>query len=148
MGTDSEDLARVLQRLGEEYRKDIQYDSRIFCVVKLSVAYWVVNSEICKRPGNTEIRIPIRTDGTGKNIPVNTEQFHDFVQLRDNGIIVPAWLAAESNLRARNYTPLDTMYRNIGGNRDGATESYYNPYEVEFYYPPLEQIDLSNTPVN
>ena len=147
MGTNQEDLARVLQRLGEEYRTDIRHDSRIFCVVKLNVAYWVVNSEACTKP-NAEIRIPVRTDGSGKNIPTTPDSFAGYVQVRDSGLLIPQWLADESGVGVRAYKPRTLMYRNIGGNRENVSDTYYNPYEVEFYQPPLEEIDLTNAPVN
>jgi hypothetical protein len=107
-------LSEVLARIGEEYQKIIQEDSRYYREISLAQkAAELGFSEVKERYGNVCAIIPLKHPVRGMKVRVDGRTFVNYAQF-ESGIAVPNYVAGQVDLPYSAYIVKDSMICNFG----------------------------------
>ena len=106
-------LDDVLTKIGEDYKEDIQGDSRYY--LEISIARKAAElgfPEIEASYGDVHAIVPLRRPVRGMKVRVDGRTFVNYAQF-ESGIVVPNYVAKEVNLSYKTFIPNDSMICNF-----------------------------------
>ncbi len=108
------DLSEVLTKIGEEYKENIQEDSRYY--LEISIAQKAAElgfPEVKERYRNVYAIVPLKQPVNGMKVRVDGRTFVKYHQF-ESGIVVPNHVAGQVDLPHRAYFAKDSMICNFG----------------------------------
>ena len=106
-------LSDVLNKIGEEFKEEIQPTARTYCLVDIGEAAEALgHPELKERYDDVKAVVPLRRVSGGLNFEVDGNGLADYVQL-ESGIAVPRYVAEEAGLQNSQYQPKSSMILNL-----------------------------------
>ena len=106
-------LSEVLARIGEDYKENIQEDSRYYLEISISQkAAELGFSDVQERYRNAYAMVPLKRPVNGMKVRVDGRTFINYHQF-DFGIVVPDHVALQVDLPRRAYIAKDSMICNF-----------------------------------
>ena len=106
-------LKRMLERVGEECRNDIQPDSRNYREIDLGQMAAKLGFEDLKDScANVYAIIPLKQPAPGMKVRVDGRTFGGYAQI-DSGVVVPGYIARGAGIPHRSYTANESMILNF-----------------------------------
>ena len=107
------DFSVVLAKIGEEYRKNINNDSRHYLEINLAKkAAELGFSEAKERCKNVYAIVPLKHPVSGMKVRIDGRTFVNYAQF-ESGIVVPNYVARNVDLPHRAYIAKDSMICNF-----------------------------------
>jgi hypothetical protein len=109
----TDNLSEVIARIGEEYRDNINKDSRHY--LEISIAKKAAElgfADDKKRYKNACAIVPLRHPVGGMKVRIDGRTFVNYAQFV-SGIVVPNYVAREVDLPHRGYIAKDSMICNF-----------------------------------
>ena len=107
------DLSVVLAKIGEEYRKNINNDSRHYLEINLvKKAAELGLSEAREQYKNVCAIVPLKDPFGGMKVRIDGRTFVNYAQF-ESGIVVPNYVARQVDLPHRGYIAKDSMICNF-----------------------------------
>jgi hypothetical protein len=109
----TENLSEVLAKIGEEYRENINNDSRHY--IEISIAKKAAElgfSEAQEQYKNAFAIVPLKDPFGGMKVRIDGRTFVNYAQF-ESGIVVPNYIARQVDLPQRPYTAQDSMICNF-----------------------------------
>jgi hypothetical protein len=106
-------LSEVLATIGEDYKENIQEDSRYY--IEISIARKADElgfSEVKEHYRNVNAIVPLKHPIEGMKVRIDGRTFVDYAQF-ESGIVVPNYVAGQVNLPHRVYIAKDSMICNF-----------------------------------
>jgi len=109
----TDNLSEVLAKIGEEYRENINNDSRHYLEISLAEkADEFGFSEGRKRYENVYAIVPLKNPLNGMKVRIDGRTFVNYVQF-ESGVVVPNYVASQVDLPHRTYMAKDSMICNF-----------------------------------
>jgi len=108
----TDNLREVLTKIGEEYKKNINKDSRHY--LEISIAKKAAElgfSEAKEQYKNVCAIVPLKRPATGMKVRIDGRTFVNYAQF-ESGIVVPNYVASKVDMPHRGYIPKDSMICN------------------------------------
>ena len=109
----TENLSEVIARIGEEYRDNIDNDSRHY--LEISIAEKAAElgfSEAREQYKNVFAIVPLKRRVSGMKVRIDGRTFVNYAQF-ESGIVVPDYVARQVDLPHRGYIAKDSMICNF-----------------------------------
>jgi hypothetical protein len=109
----TDNLRQVLTKIGQEYRDNINNDSRHY--LEISIAKKAARlgfSEAKERYKNVCAIVPLKRPVSGMKVRIDGRTFVNYAQF-ESGIVVPNYVAREVDLPHRGYNAKDSMICNF-----------------------------------
>ncbi|UCE54818.1 MAG: hypothetical protein JSV31_05070 [Desulfobacterales bacterium] len=106
-------LSETLAKIGEEYKENIQDDSRYY--IEISIAQKAAElgfPEVEESYRNVYAIVPLRRPVNGMKVRVDGRTFANYAQF-ESGIVVPNYVARDAGLLHETFVPNDSMIRNF-----------------------------------
>ena len=106
-------LEEVLFKIGEDYKENIQDDSRYYLEINIAqkAAEWGI-PDIEANYGDVHAIVPLRNPVKGMKVRVDGRTFVNYKQF-ESGVAVPNYVAKETDLPHKVFIPNDSMIRNF-----------------------------------
>ena len=107
-------LREVLNQIGEEYKNNIQDDSRHY--LEISIARKAAElglTEVQERYSDDYAIVPLKHPVEGMKVRIDGRTFVNYAQF-NSGVVVPHHIAKQVNLQQRAYVAKDSMICNFG----------------------------------
>lgn len=102
-------LDKLLSKIGEEYRGDIQENSRWYREVNLGKeAEKLGFIDLKEKYHNVNALVPLKRPAPGMRVRVDGRTYVNYAQL-ESGVAVPGYVAKEAGLSAKYYKANDSM---------------------------------------
>jgi len=109
----TDNLIKVLAKIGEEYQENIQEDSRYYLEISLAQkAAEMGFSEVKEHYRNVNAIVPLKHPIEGMKVRIDGRTFVDYAQF-ESGIVVPNYVARQVDLPNRAYIAQDSMIYNF-----------------------------------
>ena len=108
-----DDLRQVLKNINEDYKENIDGDSRVY--LEVSIAQKAAELGFSKteaRFNNAHAIVPIKRPVLGMKVRVDGRTFRNYAQF-ESGIVVPNYIARQVNLSHKAYIAKDSMIYNF-----------------------------------
>jgi len=106
-------LSEVLAKIGEEYKDNIQEDSRYYLEISIAQKAGELGfSEVQERYRNAYAIVPLKQPVNGMKVRVDGRTFVKYHQF-ESGIVVPNHVAGQVDLPHRAYIAKDSMICNF-----------------------------------
>ena len=108
-------LSQVLARIGEDYKENINDDSRYY--LEISIARKAAElgfSEIKERFQDVFAIVPLKQPVSGMKVRIDGRTFVNYAQF-ESGVAAPHYVASQVDLPYRAYTAKDSMICNFTG---------------------------------
>jgi hypothetical protein len=105
-------LSKVLAEIGEDYKGNIQEDSRYY--LEISIAKKAAElgfSEITKDYKNVYAIVPLKQPLNGMKVRIDGRTFVEYAQF-ESGIVVPNYVASQVDMPHRTYVARISMICN------------------------------------
>jgi hypothetical protein len=105
-------LSKVLAEIGEDYKGNIQEDSRYY--LEISIAKKAAElgfSEITKDYKNVYAIVPLKQPLNGMKVRIDGRTFVEYAQF-ESGIVVPNYVASQVDMPHRTYVARNSMICN------------------------------------
>ena len=110
----TDNLIKVLAKIGEEYQENIQEDSRYYLEISLAQkAAEMGFPEVKEHYRNVNAIVPLKHPIEGMKVRIDGRTFVDYAQF-ESGIVVPNYVARQVDLPNRAYIAQDSMICNFG----------------------------------
>jgi hypothetical protein len=106
-------LSEVIAKIGEDYKDNIQEDSRYY--LEISIAQKAAElgfPEVKARYQNVCVIVPLKQPVNGMKVRVDGRTFVNYAQF-ESGIVVPLYVASQVELPHRTYIARDSMVCNF-----------------------------------
>jgi hypothetical protein len=108
-----EHIEKVIRMIGDDHRSEIWPDSRHYCEVSIGrSAERLGFSELKHRFRDVYAIVPLKQPADGMKVRIDGRTFVNYAQF-DNGVVVPGYLARETDLPFKPYTAKDSMILNF-----------------------------------
>jgi len=109
----TDNLSEVLAKIGEEYRENINSDSRHYLEINIAKKAAELGFSEAQEPyKNAFAIIPLKDPLGGMKVRIDGRTFVNYAQF-DSGIAVPNYIARQVDLPQRPYTAHDSMICNF-----------------------------------
>jgi len=109
----TEKLSEVLAKIGEEYRDNINNDSRHYIEISLAKKASELGFSEAQAQYKTACAIvPLKDPFGGMKVRIDGRTFVNYAQF-ESGIVVPNYIARQVDLPQRPYTAQDSMICNF-----------------------------------
>ena len=106
-------LSEVLAKIGEEYRENINNDSRHYLEISLAKKAGELGLPEAKAQyKNVCAIVPLKRPVSGMKVRIDGRTFVNYAQF-ESGIVVPNYIARQVDLPQRPYTAKDSMICNF-----------------------------------
>ena len=106
-------LDEILNRIGEEYKEYISKGARNYLEIDLGEqAEKLGYSEETLKYKNINAVIPLKGPFKGMKVRIDGRTFVNYAQF-DSGVAVPGYVASETGLPSKAFTPNDSMILNF-----------------------------------
>ena len=106
-------LSEVLAKISDDYKENIQDDSRYYLEISLAQkAAELGFSEVKEHYRNAHAIVPLKRPVNGMKVRVDGRTFVNYYQF-ENGIVVPNYVASQVGLPHRTYVAKDSMICNF-----------------------------------
>ena len=106
-------LKKVLTKIGEDYQEYICEDSRHYLEISLAEkAAELGFSEIKERFRDVFAIVPLKQPVSGMKIRIDGRTFVNYAQF-ESGVVTPHYVASQVDLPHRSYTSRDSMICNF-----------------------------------
>ena len=106
-------LEKVLIQIGEDYRSQISRDSRHYREVNIGRrAERLGYSELIRRFRDVHAIVPLKQTAGGMKVRIDGRTFVNYAQF-DSGVVVPGYLAQQTDLPFQSYIAKDSMILNF-----------------------------------
>jgi hypothetical protein len=106
-------LREVLDRIGEEYKENINDDSRHYLEISLArKAAELGLSEAKEQYKNACAIVPLKRPVSGMKVRIDGRTFVNYAQF-ESGVVVPNYVARQVDLPHRGYIAQDSMICNF-----------------------------------
>ena len=106
-------LNEVLTRIGEDYRENIQDDSRNYLEISIAKkAEELGFAEVGDSFRDAYAIIPLKNPVSGMKVRIDGRTFVNYAQLK-SGIVVPNYVASQADLPFKAYVAKDSMICNF-----------------------------------
>ena len=106
-------LREVLTKIGEEYKKNINKNSRHYLEISIAKKAAELDfSEVKERYKNVCAIVPLKRPVSGMKVRIDGRTFVNYAQF-ESGIVVPNYVAKKVDLPHRGYTAKDSMICNF-----------------------------------
>ena len=109
----TDNLSEVLARIGDDYRENINHDSRHY--LEISIAKKAAElgfSKAQEQYKNVHAIVPLKHPVSGMKVRIDGRTFINYVQF-ETGIVVPNYVARQVNLPHRAYIAKHSMICNF-----------------------------------
>ena len=106
-------LSQVLARIGEDYKENINDDSRYY--LEISIARKAAElgfSEVEESYKNAYAIVPLKHPVEGMKVRIDGRTFINYAQF-ESGVVVPHYVASKVDLSHRTYVAKDSMICNF-----------------------------------
>ena len=104
-----ENLDKVLSRIGEEYREDIERNSTLYIEVDIGKeAEKLGFADLKEKYRAVNAVVPLKQGTPGMKVRVDGRTYVNYAQF-DSGVAVPGYVAKEARLPARHYKANESM---------------------------------------
>ena len=111
--TMTNNLSKVLAKIGEAYQENIQEDSRYYIEISLSrMAAELGFADVKDRYPNAHAIVPLKHPIGGMKVRIDGRTFVNYAQF-ESGIAVPNYVAGQVDLPHRAYIAKDSMICNF-----------------------------------
>jgi hypothetical protein len=106
-------LERVLIKIGEDHRSEIGHDSRHYREINIGrSAERLGYSELKRRFLDVYAIVPLERPAEGMKVRIDGRTFVNYAQF-DSGVVVPGYLARQTDLPFKSYIAKDSMILNF-----------------------------------
>ena len=106
-------LSEVLARIGDDYRENINHDSRHYLEINIAKkAAELGLSEVKEQYKNVCAIVPLKRPVSGMKVRIDGRTFVNYAQF-ESGIVVPNYIAGQVDLPHRAYIAKDSMICNF-----------------------------------
>ena len=110
----TDNLSEVIARIGEEYKDNINRNSRHYLEISLAKkAAELGLSEAKEQYKNVCAIVPLKRPVSGMKVRIDGRTFVNYAQF-ESGIVVPNYVAGQADLPHRAYIVKDSMICNFG----------------------------------
>lgn len=107
------DLDEILEKIGDEFRDDIEKNARHYMEVDIGMKSEQLGSpKLGKQYRKVYAVVPLRNPGEGMKVRIDGRTFVDYAQF-ESGVVVPGYVARKASLRSKTFIPLDSMILNF-----------------------------------
>ena len=106
-------LSEVIDKIGEEYKENIDDDSRYY--LEISIAQKAAElgfSEVKESYKDAYAIVPLKHPVGGMKVRIDGRTFVNYAQF-ESGVVVPHYVASQLDLPHRAYTAKDSMICNF-----------------------------------
>lgn len=109
----TDNLKKILAKIGEDYKENIDNDSRFYLEVSIAqkaaeMGFSEVN-ESCK---DAHAIVPLKHPVEGMKVRIDGRTFVNYAQF-ESGVVVPNYVASQLDLPHRAYVAKDSMICNF-----------------------------------
>jgi hypothetical protein len=105
-------LNKVINKIGEDYKENIRGDSRFYLEVSIArMAEELGFADIKECYKDAYAIVPLRKPVGGMTVRIDGRTFVNYSQF-DSGVVVPTYVASQVDLPRRTYTAQDSMICN------------------------------------
>jgi len=109
----TKNLSTVLATIGEDYKENIQQESRYYIEISLAQkAAELGFSEVKENYRHVKAIVPLKHPLEGMKVRIDGRTFVDYAQF-ESGIVVPNYVARQVDLPNRAYLAQDSMICNF-----------------------------------
>jgi hypothetical protein len=109
----TDNLNEVITRIGEEYKDNINSDSRHYLEISIAkMAAELGFAEAEKRYSDVFAIVPLKKPVGGMKVRIDGRTFVNYAQF-ESGVVVPNYVARVVDLPSRDYTANDSMICNF-----------------------------------
>jgi hypothetical protein len=109
----SNDLGKILTKIGEEFKEQISEDSIFYLEVDIGKqAEELGYSEMTEKYHDVYAVVPLKQAVKGLKVLIDGRTYVNYAQL-ESGIAIPGYVAKEAGLPYKTYQPNDSMIRNF-----------------------------------
>ena len=109
----TDNLSEVLAKIGEEYRENINNDSRHYIEISIAKKASELGFSESQEPyKNAFAIVPLKDPFGGMKVRIDGRTFVNYAQF-ESGIVVPNYIARQVDLPQRPYSAKDSMICNF-----------------------------------